>query len=158
MASVGSENGDVVSLNIMPLLDIFSILILFLLMSFSTDPVSHDINGAVDLPDSDTLRSLDEVPTIILTRKEIFVNDKKISTLINGDVPKRQGAQGAIFPLFVELEKLSKANKRMTKKKSDVLTVESDKGHKYALLKKVMLSAQQADFTVFKMMVAKRSD
>lgn len=158
MASVGSEGGDVISLNIMPMLDIFSILILFLLMSFSTDPVSHDLNEGTELPESATLNSLDEIPTIILNKNEILVNGKKIVPLINGDVQARDSLQGAIHPLFEELEKLAEINKRFSssdKKKPGTLTVEIDKKHRFKLLKRVMLSAQQADFITFKLMVSK---
>ena len=61
MASVSSESGDNLELNLMPMLDIFSILITFLLMSYSTDPVSYDINAGTELPESITLTSLDEL-------------------------------------------------------------------------------------------------
>ena len=43
MASVG-DGGDSLSLNLTPMLDIFSILVTFLLMSYSTDPVNHDLD------------------------------------------------------------------------------------------------------------------
>lgn len=158
MASVGNDSGEQIALNIMPMLDIFSILILFLLMSFSTDPVSHDLNESTELPDSETLNSLDEVPTIVLGKNEILVNGKKIVTLIDRDVQERDSSQGAIHQLFEELEKLAEANKKFSstsKKKPGTLTVEIDKKHKFRLLKRVMLSAQQADFVKFKLMVSK---
>ncbi|NRA43733.1 MAG: biopolymer transporter ExbD [Oligoflexales bacterium] len=158
MASVGNDGGEQITLNIMPMLDIFSILILFLLMSFSTDPVSHDLNESTELPESATLNSLDEVPAIVLGVNEILVNGKKIVTLINKDVQERDSSQGAIHDLFLELEKLAEANKRFSKtdkKKPGTLTVEIDKKHKFKLLKRVMLSAQQADFVKFKLMVSK---
>lgn len=160
MASVGSESGDVISLNIMPMLDIFSILILFLLMNFSTDPISHDLNEGIELPESATIRSLDELPTVIVSKGEVFVNDKQISTIINGDIKEQDRSQGAIFPLFSELEKLAEANKRIAEAKGrknelGTITLEMDKTHNFALLKRVMISAEQADFVKFKLMVAK---
>lgn len=157
MASVADENGESISLNIMPMLDIFSILILFLLMSFSTDPVSHDLSEGVELPESGTLRSLDEVPSVVISKNDISVNGSKIVSLINQDVQKRDVLQGAVYPLFVELQKLSEANKKFSKKGNNVgsLTLEVDKSHNFKLLKKVMLSAQQADFVTLKLMVSK---
>ena len=159
MASVDSGSTEALALNVMPLLDIFSILILFLLMSFSTDPVTHDINPALELPDSKTIRSLDEIPAIIVSKNEVLVNDKKISTILNGDIQERDRSQGAIYPLFVALQKLAEANKRFSKDKTktSIITLEMDKGHNFKLLKRVMLSAQQAEFITFKMMVAKNN-
>ncbi|MDD9951124.1 MAG: biopolymer transporter ExbD [Zetaproteobacteria bacterium] len=159
MASVGNDDGEQISLNIMPMLDIFSILILFLLMSFSTDPVSHDLNGSVELPESDTLNSLDEVPTVAITRKELIVNDKTIAPINAGELPKKYISQGAVYDVFKELEKLAEANKKFVKKENkknaSTLTIEIDKGHSFKLIKSIMVSAQQAEFVVFKMMVSK---
>lgn len=159
MASVG-EGGEALALNIMPLLDIFSILILFLLMSFSSDPVSHDTNPGLELPDSKTLRSLDEVPAIVVSKTDVIVNDKKVTTIINGDIQERDRTQGAIYPLYEELVKLAEANKRYTgeeldKAKTSTLTLEMDKTLDFKILRRVMLSSQQAEFITFKLMVAK---
>ena len=113
MASVGSESGEQVSLNIMPMLDIFSILILFLLMSFSTDPLSHDIT--TELPRSTSVQSLDELPAIVVTKKEIYVNDKKIVKLRRGKISRKLISQGAVQPVFYALSNLSKTNKKFSK-------------------------------------------
>ena len=158
MASVGDAGKDGLALNIMPMLDIFSILILFLLMNFSTDPISHDLNKAVELPESGTIESLDEQPSIVVARDQILVNDKRVVDLTADNLSVAKD-QGGIYPLFEELKRLADGNKRFTKdgKSADVLTLEMDKDHKFALLKKVMLTAQQADFIKFKLMVAKRT-
>lgn len=158
MASVG-ESSEALSLNIMPLLDIFSILILFLLMSFSSDPVSHDLSEGVELPDSKTIVSLDEIPAIIVTKTDVIVNDKKVTTIVNGDIKEQDQSQGAIFPLYTELEKLAEANKRyantVDKGKTSTLTMEMDKDHNFKIMRRVMLTAQQSEFITFKLMVSK---
>ena len=107
MASVSSEDEDHVSLNVMPMLDIFSILILFLLMSFSTDPISHDVSKDLELPESKTINSLDEIPTVKVTKTTLMVNDKQISKVLSGNIEEQHLSQGAILPLYQELEKLS---------------------------------------------------
>ena len=117
MASVGDGGGETVELNIMPMLDIFSILILFLLMSFSTDPVNHDITAGLEMPDSITLRSLDEIPKVTMTKNELFFQDKIIAKidLKTRDFFPNYTTQGAIKPLFDELEKMAAANKKRKK-------------------------------------------
>ena len=161
MASVGGGDKSSVSLNLYPMMDIFSILIVFLLMSFSSDPVNHDVNPAIELPDSRTMVSLDEVPAVSVTKTEIIVNDKKVSTLVAGDVPEAERSQGAVLAVYEELKKLREVGKRIEKdvqgkeKESGTLTMEMDKDHRFQLMKRVMLSAQQAEFITFKLMVAK---
>ena len=169
MASVGDGGGETVELNIMPMLDIFSILILFLLMSFSTDPVNHDITAGLEMPDSITLRSLDEIPKVTMTKNELLFQDKIIAKidLKTRDFFSNYTTQGAIKPLFDELEKMAAANKKRKKlsinnadekPQTDALTLEMDKGHEYIVLRRIMLSAQQAEFISFKLMVAKESE
>lgn len=165
MASAGGGSKDTLFLNLNPMLDIFSILITFLLMSFSSDPVTHNVDAGIELPESTTIVALDEVPTVVVTKTEIVINGKKIADIVAGDVPEKDRTQGAIQPVFVELEKLGEANKRLAKniKSNDpnamgstgALTMEMDKGHRFKLMKRIMLSAQQADFVQFKLMVQK---
>lgn len=165
MAAVSSDSGDTLSLNLMPMLDIFSILITFLLMSYSTDPVSYDVNSGVELPESMTVSSLDELPSIKVTKSEIMVNDKKVANIVGGDVPEKDRSQGAIFPVFEELKRLADANQRALrgrmseaeKAKIQTLTMEMDQGHRFKLMKRIMLAAQQAEFITFKLMVSKQS-
>ena len=164
MAGVSTDSGDTLSLNLMPMLDIFSILITFLLMSYSTDPVSYDVNSGVELPESVTLSSLDEIPTIKVTKTDIIVNDKKVAAIIGGDVEEKSRSQGAVFPVFQELQKLAEATKRLLqgrmseadKIRLSTLTMEMDQNHNFKLMKRIMLAAQQAEYITFKLMVAKQ--
>ena len=165
MASAGGGAKDTLFLNLNPMLDISSILITFLLMSFSSDPVTHNVDAGIELPESTTIVALDEVPTIVVTKTEIIINGNKIADIVAGDVAEKDRAQGAIQPVFTELQKLGEANKRLSKsfKSNDpnavgstgALTMEMDKGHRFKLMKRIMLSAQQADFVQFKLMVQK---
>lgn len=163
MASVGGEGGDSLSLNLTPMLDIFSILVTFLLMSYSTDPVNHDVDKNLELPDSVTIVNMDELPSIIVNRDEIFVNDNKIVSLENGKVPSQDISQGAIIPVYNELQKLADQNKKIAarlndenkKSKPGVITIEMDKKHDFELLRRIMLAGQQAEFITFKLLVAR---
>lgn len=166
MAAMSTETGDSLELNLMPMLDVFSILITFLLMSYSTDPVSYDVNAGVELPESATISALDELPAIKVTKTEILVNDKKVAAITAGDVAEKDRSQGAVYPVFQELEKLAEANKRtmgrraseIDKAKMSTLTMEMDQTHRFKLMKRIMLAAQQAEFITFKLMVSKQSN
>lgn len=155
MATVG-DNDSGLSLNVMPMLDIFSVLILFLLMSFSVDPVSHDLSRGVILPESSVLVSLDERPTIVLERDAIKVNDQLLFRLHHGrrfSHLKRH----EVNKLFKLLKSMSDANERYAKNKDRAkeIALEIDKSHKFSLIKGVMHTAQQAGFIKFKLMVSK---
>lgn len=171
MASAGGDSSETLSLNLMPMLDIFSILVTFLLMSYSTDPTNHDVDQNLELPDSVTMVTMDEVPSIIVNRNEIFVNNKKIVTLEGGKVPAADLSQGAIMPVYTALKEIDEANQKVLaefrgeelnpngekKAKPGEITIEMDKKHDFQLLKRIMLSGQQANFITFKLLVAKES-
>jgi len=163
LASVGSSNKESVSLNIMPMMDVFSILITFLLISYSSDPVMVDPKQGLELPGSMTLVGLDEIPAIAVTKTEIFVNDNRVADVVGGDVPESQRSQGAIQSVYDELIKLKEINDRLAeaqgkKPKLGSLVMEMDKAHVFKLVKRVMISAQQAEFVTFKLMVDKQSE
>lgn len=161
-----SGDGDGVSLNLLPMLDIFSIIITFLLMSFSADPVNYDIKG-LELPDSATMVALDELPTIKVTTTEIMILDKKVAEIVDGDVLPQYQDQGAVRPVFDELEKIrvAKEARRLSgtgddldKASSNSVGMEMDKAHNFKLMKRVMLAAQQAEFITFKLLVNKQTN
>ena len=169
MASVG-DSGDSLSLNLTPMLDIFSILVTFLLMSYSTDPVNHDLDENLELPMSISIVNMDEIPTISVDKKVIRVNDKEVVVLENGKVPEKDIAQGAVMPVFTALDQIREDRAKLKeslgelpqdangkKLKPGVITLEFDKDHNFELLKSVMLSGQQAEFVTFKLLVAKES-
>lgn len=160
MAFVRDGSSRTFSLNIMPMLDIFSILILFLLMSFSTEPVSYDISEGVELPVSNTLSFLEEIPSVRITKTKIFINDKSVASLEGSRIIGFEKIQGSVSVVFLELEKLAKASKKVRAKNNSEpmkLTLEVDKNHEFKLIKQVMKSAQQADFIQFNLMVEKES-
>ncbi len=170
MASAGGDSGETLSLNLTPMLDIFSILVTFLLMSYSTDPNNHDVDANLELPDSVTLVSMDEVPAITVNKNEIFVNNKSLVKLENGKVPAADIQQGAVYPVYKALLEIDEANKRAMeqfqgaapedgekKAKPGEITIEMDKGHEFQLLKRLMLAGQQANFVTWKLLVAKES-
>ena len=174
MASVGGEGGDSLALNIMPMLDIFSILILFLLMNFSSDPVNHDVTAGLEIPLSMTFTSLDAIPMITVLKEHLLYDGNKIADIDPGteDFTKesRRGGQGGLLLLYEELSELRKSQQKRSSVLDDglagidgeerdteveSLTLEVDKSLNFIILKRIMLSAQQAEFIAFKLMVEK---
>lgn len=157
--SVGGE-GETFTINLYPMLDIFSILICFLLMNFSTQAQSVDTKANLELPKSDVKLSLDESATISVTKNEIIVQGGvTVPIQSDGDVAESARTQGAIKVIFDEFKKI-KANNETLKNRDkaleltdsdvNILTLEADKATQFKLLKRIMLSAQQAEFVSWK--------
>ena len=164
MASVGNDNSEGISLNLMPMLDIFSIIITFLLMTFSAEPVSHDIKD-LQLPDSKTFISLDAIPVIKVTKNEIIVQNKSVAKIEDGKLLEEYEDQGAVRPVYEALLQMSKSAdagrgeldepKLATENKTRYVYMEMDKAHDFMLMKQIMRASEQADYTGFKLLVSK---
>lgn len=157
-----SDGGESISINITPMMDIFSILITFLLMSYSTDPVIVEPEKGLVVPNSNTISGMDEIPLITVSQEEIRVNEKAVASVINGEVPESERAQGAVQALFDALDKVKTANDEVQKSlgkkpKLGSLTMQMDKELTFKLTKRVMLSAQQASFVKFKLMTVRNA-
>jgi biopolymer transport protein ExbD len=157
--------GEGFTINLYPILDVFSILIVFLLMSFSTQGQSIESSANLELPKSEVRLSLDEAAAVSITKTEIVVQGQvEIPLDANGDVPARYIDQGAIRPayeIFVKLadsmQTLKNRDQNLELTDADVrsLTLESDKQTSFRVIKRIMRSAQQAEFTSWKLAVDK---
>lgn len=163
----GSTGGkDEFGLNLYPMLDIFSILITFLLMSYSTEGQTVDSKAQnLELPKSETKMSLDEAATVSITKRELIVQGGlTIPIESDGDVAEKYRTQGAIADAYQEFKKLrismdTLKNRdkalNLSERGINTLTMEADKGTQFKLIKRVMLSAQQAEFVAWKLAVDK---
>jgi biopolymer transport protein ExbD len=164
MAGTVAE-GEGFTINLYPILDVFSILIVFLLMNYSTQGQSIESTENLELPKSEVQLSLDESAAVSITKSEIVIQGQtEIPLDANGDVPARFLDQGAIRPAYDEFVKL--ANSMQTLKNRDQalaltdadvrsLTLESDKTISFRVIKRIMRSAQQAEFTSWKLALDK---
>lgn len=131
-------------LNLVSLMDIFTILVFFLLVSSSNVqqlPNTKDIR----LPTSIAKKAPKETLIISITGKEILVQGRKIieiSKIITGD-------DAIIFDLQKEL--LFQSTKGMflnsKNKKGRAVTIMGDENIPYELLRKVLATCRQANYT-----------
>ena len=128
------------ALNMVSLMDIFTILVFFLLVNATSSEVLPSPKN-VTLPDS----SAEKLPKRNLV---IAVNDKEIS-LQGVPIVSLKAAMKSkdktIKPLYAALKKSAIKVKDITDKKG--VTIMGDKDIPYALLKKIMLTCSGAEFT-----------
>jgi biopolymer transport protein ExbD len=158
-------DGQSFSINLYPMLDVFSILIIFLVMNFSTSGESVETKINMELPKSAVKLSLDSSANVSINKNEIVIQGG-VSVPIgpDGDVPESFREQGAIQVAYQEFKKvrdqnetLKNRNKALALSESDLnsLVLESDKDVQFKVLKRIMLSAQQADFVGWKLAVSR---
>ncbi|MEN9810747.1 MAG: hypothetical protein RLZZ488_2314 [Pseudomonadota bacterium] len=168
MAGVDVGEGGF-SLNLYPMLDVFSILIVFLLMNFSVSGESAEVSANLELPVSEVKLSLDAAASVSITKTEILLQGGlSIPLTANAqDVVEayKKDGQGAIRKAYDEFKKLKAQNETLKNRSKNLglsnqdistLVMQSDKAIPYRIIKRVLASAQQAEFISWKFAVQKK--
>lgn len=158
-----TNEGEIRDLNITPMLDMMTILLVFLLKSFASS--SSDVNIAnLTLPHSTTKLAVEEALTLMITQNEILVDQKVVTklaadgTIRAEDLP--EGPQGYLVkPLYDVLEARADHLKRIEEFGGSQfvgrIAVIADKSTNYRLLFRVLYTAGRAEFGQFKLFVQK---
>ncbi len=151
-----SRNQTMVDMNLVSLIDVFTILIFFLL-SNSGGVESLPSPKAVLLPESVAEISPRETIVIIVSASEILVDGRKVASV--ADVLAMDG--DLIAPLQAELE-LLQASRKVIRKENEALskrlTIMGDKEIPYRLLRKIMVTSARANFSDVSFAVRQRSE
>ena len=144
------------SLNMVSLMDIFTILVFFLLVSSST---VHDLPNTkeIKLPESIADKLPKETVVIMVGSKDIVIQGKKIADV---DSVKRANLP-EIYSLKEELERISKRQLVATtpdgKPIPREVTIMGDKEIPYELLKKIMFTCTRANYTNISLAVLRKN-
>ena len=136
------------SLNLVSLMDIFTILVFFLLVNSSNSqqlPNSKDIK----LPSSIAETSPKETLVIAITSKDILVSGQrvaKLSDVLNLD-EKIVLIPGLKKELLFQYSKSSKVNKSLSTSKGQSVTIMGDEKIPYDILRKVLTTCRHANYT-----------
>lgn len=137
------------SLNMVSLMDIFTILVFFLLVT-STDSESLPSTKSIQLPSSTTEKQPKKTLVVMVNEEDIRINGKHI---IN--VSEATNNNKSIIPeLAFELIKYAK--KEPKKKKRYNVTVMGDKEIPYKLLKKIMITCAGTKFANISLAVVRK--
>jgi biopolymer transport protein ExbD len=150
-------------LNITPMMDMMTIILVFLLKSFSSTTSNITFDANLQVPRSSTQLKPKEAITVTVTKKVILVEGDGIAPINGGRVDpavKRDGENGYyITPLVDVLEKHARREKKvaeLTGQKFDsVLMVVADQSIPYRLLTEVLYSCGQAGYQNYRLLVLK---
>lgn len=136
----------VVTLSLISLMDIFTILLLFLLVHLAGEEALPASEG-LKLPASTAEKAPRPTVTLLVTEKEIFVDGKRIM----GVAEAVAQADTILGPLKQELTRLGDRTRSMAQKTSSVtftgnITIMGDRKIPFQLLKKLMATCAQAEF------------
>lgn len=138
----------VVQLALISLMDIFTILLLFLLVHVSGDESVMPAPDTLTLPASTAKKSARPTVTVLVTDKEIFVQGKRVM----GVTEATKQSDVILAPVKQELTRLADRTKYLADKASTVafagdITIMGDRTIPFQLLKKLMATCAQAEFS-----------
>jgi biopolymer transport protein TolR len=146
-----SRNQSMVDMNLVSLIDVFTILIFFLLFNTGVEILP---TAAVKLPQSVAEKAPLETVVVILSGEDIVVEGRQIAKV--AEVMALQ--DDLIAPLKAELD--LQAQRQVVRKENEAqskaLTIMGDKDIPYQLLRKVMFTAARANFSDVSFAVRRR--
>ena len=119
------------------LIDAFSILVIYLLMSFSSTGEMSYVNSEVKLPKAQTIERLDKYPVIQITKEYYLIEDKKVNSK----------------EMVSLLLSLKKSLTRFSVHDQETITVQADKEVEYSRLSSVIQACSHAGFSNIKFAV-----
>ena len=142
-------------LNITSMTDMFTILLVFLLQSYSTSEVTIIPDAQVRVPQSASSTNPVEGVKLSLSATALKIDQTQIAEVKDTDfLPQDLEAKDTNFikPLFAELDKLAKDPAAKEHIKAGRILLQADRKLPYATLRKVMYTASMAGFPQMKML------
>jgi biopolymer transport protein ExbD len=139
-----NRNTSSVDLNLVSLIDIFTILIFFLLINVGVADVLPT-SKSIRLPESSAEKTPRETVVVMVSGSDIVVEGRRVAAV--ADVI--DGEADVIPALKAELEVLAgrKAIRAENAAQTRAVTIMGDKEIPYRLLRKVMVTCARADYT-----------
>ncbi len=156
----GRKGAGAFDIDITSLLDILTILMVFLLQSYNSSGVVINVPKEIEIPrsSSETINSFGV--NIQVSKSQIWIDDKEIMNATTTDDTQLFDEGGRrIIPLFNELVKIKETIKQSEKLSpkakpfSGVANLVVDKSIKYDYLRRVMYTCAAAGYKEFKFVV-----
>ena len=158
--------GEIRELNIVAMMDMMTILLVFLLKSYQASSINVNMGEHLAVPTSTTLLNPQENITITVSMDELAVNDRKVLALDRGVIPAgaKEGGKADAFYVGVVYDALKRevdkqkyiAQYNKNAPFSGRVNVVADKKIAYRTLMDVLYTAGQAELGEYKFMVLKK--
>jgi len=157
--------GEIKELNIVAMMDMMTILLVFLLKSYQASTINVNMSEHLAIPASTTQLHPQENITVTVSMEELTVNDRKVLDLLRGTIRARDKEGGKEEAFYVgavydalkrEVDKqkyIAQFNKSAPF--SGRVNVVADKKISYRTLMDVLYTAGQAELGEYKFMVLK---
>jgi len=143
MAQHHLRNRADAELNLIPLIDILSVMVAFLLV-YSTEVEIIQNSKGIEIPQSIAQTTPKQSVVVMITKTDVFVQGEFITTVADIQADKN----ALVAPLRIALKRPLLVGKEMTEKDlaQREITIMADKSLPYEVLKRVMATCTDADY------------
>jgi biopolymer transport protein ExbD len=157
--------GEIRELNIVAMMDMMTIILVFLLKSYQASAINVNMSADLTIPQSITQLHPQENITVTVSLKEVAVNDRKVVDVQGGIIPARAKEGGRADAFYVgavydALKKEVDKQKYIARYNASApftgrINVVADRTIPYRTLMEVLYTAGQAELGEYKFMVLK---
>lgn len=148
-------------IQITSMVDMFVILLVFLLKTYSTSPVNITPKNGMRLPESSSLTDPIDVVKLVVSQDGVFVEDKKVMDLDKGRIPASlvdASDPSFVRTLFDALDERAKLAKSISAKNDAFefdgkVLMQADRDLSYEVLQKIMYTSMMAGYADVKLAV-----
>lgn len=153
--------GEIKELNITAMMDMMTILLVFLLKSFASSSAAITASEDVRPPVSTTRATPKDTVTVTITPKNILVGEREVLRLQNGQLPADKVQDRLVLPLDAQLKKEVEKLKYIAERNpsapfSRELSVIADKKIPYDMLLTVLYTAGQNELENYRFVVLQK--
>lgn len=149
---------DIGGLNLTAMMDVLTILLVFLIKQFSEQPEQMPMGDALKPPPSSSVAAVVPSVSLMVSKDVISVDQKPVMQVSNGAVVSAD-AKDPYKDLFAVLENKATTTKEFQSKLGQEwdgsLMVIADENTPYALLSDVLVQAGKAKFSTYRLIVKK---
>jgi len=151
-------------IQITSMVDMFVILLVFLLKTYSTSPVNINPKEGLRIPESNATADPVDVVKLIVSQDGVFVEDKKVMELEKGRVPasfEDKSDPSFLKSLYEALDERAKLAQQISKVNDSFefdgkVLMQADRDLPYEVLQKVMYTSMMAGYADVKLAVVQK--
>lgn len=134
-------------LQITSMMDMFTIILIFLLFSFSDQPDPLTLDGQIQLPESTARRDYTDGATLVLSKTVVKLDDEVIAQVRNGKIVGMDSADLKASDLYhkLSMRKAEEKNLSAPGDRAPILFL-CDKGHAFDTINIIMKTAGLAGY------------
>jgi hypothetical protein len=148
------------SMGLTSLMDIVSIIVVYLLKSYASDPVLITPIAEQKIPLSQMDAQIKEGVPVYISSRELIFMEKPLAQLTDGELPESVVQKHTIIPFFEQLEEETEKSKAIFEGKGEIweghLIIIGDEALKFSTIVDVMYTAGRLEYSQYSFCIIQR--